>query len=171
MQTKAYKITILASVIAILISSFTVGRQIYLNKSPDLLSFSLIHFGGYLFFLLMPVELLFIYYLVQGFNIPVLLIVALATAIVAQIIDYLIGYLVSRQVINNIIGTERYKKTKAYIDKYGDAAVFVFNALPLSSSILSLVAGMLRYRFRNLLIYSFSGLLLKYTVIVLLFEL
>ena len=63
MQTKAYKIIILISVLAILISSFTVGRQIYLDREPTLFSFSVIHFGGYLFFLLMPVELLFIYYL------------------------------------------------------------------------------------------------------------
>lgn len=170
MQTKAYKIIILISVLAILISSFTVGRQIYLNREPNILSFSVIHFGGYLFFLLMPVELLFIYYLIQNFNIPILFITALVTAVVAQIIDYLIGYLASNQVIYNMIGIKKYRKTKKYIDKYGNLTVFVFNCLPLSSSILSLVAGMLRYRFRNLIIYSFIGLLLKYTVIVLLFS-
>jgi membrane protein DedA with SNARE-associated domain len=68
-----------------------------------------------------------------------------------------------------MIGKERYKRTKGYIDKYGNLTVFVFNSLPLSSSVLSLVAGMLRYNFKNLVIYSFLGLLLKYIIVVFLF--
>ncbi len=158
------------SAIVILVSSFTIGRQIYLGREPDLLSFSLIHFGGYLFFLLMSVELLFIYYLLEDFNIPILFIMALLTAMVAQIIDYLLGYLVSGQIIHNLIGEKKYNRAKKYIDKYGNLAVFMFNSLPLSSSILSLVAGMLRYRLRNLVIYSLFGLAIKYGVIVLPFS-
>ncbi|MCH8003117.1 MAG: VTT domain-containing protein [Nanoarchaeota archaeon] len=170
MRSKTIIPIIVISVIAILLSSFTIGRQIFLGRQPDIVSFSTIHFAGYLFFLLMPVELLFIYYLIEDFNIPILLVAALATAMVAQIIDYVIGYLVSNKVINKVIGEKKYKNTKKYIDKYGDLAVFVFNTLPLSSSILSLVAGMLRYRFRNFVIYSFVGLLIKYSAIVLLFS-
>ncbi|HJN57137.1 MAG: VTT domain-containing protein [Candidatus Woesearchaeota archaeon] len=169
MRNKFYLSTILITIVVILISSLTIGRQIYLERQPDLFSFSLIHFSGYLFFLLMPVEILFAYYAIEGFNLPVLLTAALLTAMAAQIIDYVIGYLVSRQVINKMIGKERYKRTKGYIDKYGNLTVFVFNSLPLSSSVLSLVAGMLRYNFKNLVIYSFLGLLLKYIIVVFLF--
>lgn len=168
-DNKTYKLLIVISILAILISSFTIGRQIYLDRQPNLISFSTIHFAGYLFFMLMPVELLFTYYLVENFNIPILLVTALITAIVAEIIDYFIGYLVSGHVINKLIGEIRYRKTRKYIDKYGNLAVFVFNVLPLSSSVLSLVAGILRYKFRNFLIYSLSGLFIKYIVIILFF--
>ena len=169
MPKQRYKLIIIISIIAILISSFTIGRQIYLGREPDIVSFSIIHFAGYLFFMLMPVEILFTYYLIEDVNLVILLILALVTAMVAQIIDYLIGYLVSNHVIHKLIGEKKYKKTKKYMDKYGNLTVFVFNFLPLSSSVLSLVAGMLRYRFRNFVIYSLMGLSLKYFIIVLLF--
>jgi len=170
MRSKTIILTIVISVIAILLSSFTIGRQIFLGRQPDIVSFSTIHFAGYLFFLLMPVELLFIYYLVEDFNIPILLVAALVTAVIAQIIDYAIGYWVSNKFINKIIGEKKYNRTKKYIAKYGNLTVFVFNLFPLSSSVLALVAGMLRYKFRNFVIYSFVGLLIKYSVIVLLFS-
>ena len=170
MPKTGYKIIIIISIIAILISSLTIGRQIFLGNEPDIVSFSVIHFAGYLFFLLMPVEILFTYYFIEDVNVIVLLILALVTAIAAQMIDYLIGYLVSNQVIHNLMGKKRYRNLKKYMDRYGNLAVFVFNALPLSSSVLSLVAGMLRYKFRNFVIYSFMGLSLKYFIIVLLFS-
>jgi len=162
--------TIIISVVAIILSSYTIGRQIFLGRQPDLISFSTIHFAGYLFFLLMPVELLFIYYLVENFNIPFLLAAALLTAMIAQIIDYALGYWASNKVINKIIGVKKYGKIKLYLDKYGKLTVLVFNLFPLSSSVLALVAGMLRYKFRIFVIYSFIGLLVKYSVIVLLFS-
>lgn len=170
MSKQGYKLIIIISIIAMLVSSLTIGRQIFLGRELDIVSFSVIHFAGYLFFLLMPVEILFTYYLIEDVNIIVLLILALVTAIVAQIIDYLIGYLVSNKVIHNLIGEKKYNRSRKYIDKYGNLAVFVFNFLPLSSSVLSLVAGMLRFKFRNFVIYSLMGLSLKYFVIVLLFS-
>ena len=170
MRIKHIATTLILSVSAIILASITIGRQIYYQRQPDILSFSLIHFGGYLFFLLMPVEILFTYYLIRDYNLIILIIVALATAIAAQTIDYLIGYVVSNQIIYKIIGEKKYKKTEKYMNRYGNLTIFVFNFLPLSSPILALVAGMLRYKFRNLLFYSFLGLSIKYVVIVLLFS-
>jgi len=161
--------TVLISIVAIAASSLTIGRQIYLQRQPDIISFSLIHFAGYLFFLLMPVEILFAYYLVESFNVPLLYVVAVITAIVAQIIDYAIGHFFSDHVIHKMIGVKRYNKTKNYMDKYGNLTVFVFNLFPLSSSVLSAVAGILRYNFRNFVIYSLAGLSIKYLVIIFLF--
>jgi membrane protein DedA with SNARE-associated domain len=169
MRIKHIVSTLLFSALAIILASITIGRQIYYQRQPDIISFSLIHFAGYLFFLLMPVEILFTYYLVENYNVFILLAVALATAIVAQTIDYLVGKLVSNQIIHKFIGMKKYKKTEDYINKYGNLTVFVFNVLPLSSPILALVAGMLRYRFRNLVLYSFLGLSIKYGIIALIF--
>jgi hypothetical protein len=75
-------IAFLTSVTAILLVSFTVGREIYEGKSESLACFTMVHFGGYLFFLLMPVEMAFIYYL--SFYSEIKLIgVALGTAFAA----------------------------------------------------------------------------------------
>src|SRR5690554_7718412 len=51
------------SVVIILIISYTIGLDIYEGSNQTLTSFSLIHFSGYLFFLLMPVEMAFVWYL------------------------------------------------------------------------------------------------------------
>ena len=168
-KSKTYKLILLISILAIIISSMTVGRQIYLDRQPDIISFSTIHFAGYLFFMLMPVEILFTYYLVEDFNIQILLIAALFTAIAAQIIDYIMGYFLGGRIIDKLIGEKKYKKREKYINKYGGISIFIFNLFPLSSPVLSLAAGMVKYKFRYFLLYSFLGLSLKYIVLVLYF--
>ncbi|NQU88105.1 MAG: VTT domain-containing protein [Mariniphaga sp.] len=161
-------IILITSLIAIIIVSMTVGKELYEGKSQSIFSFGLIHFSGYLFFLLMPVEMAFIYYLSYSKEAE-LIAVALGTAISAQIIDYLIGYSVSTKFINNIVGEKRIGRAEKYIKKYGNLTIFVFNLLPLSSPVIALVAGMLKYKFRDVLIYSICGLIIKYAVLSLLF--
>ena len=49
---------------AIAIASLTVGRDIYYgSRDQGLLSFAIVNACGYLFFLFMPVEIAFVYYL------------------------------------------------------------------------------------------------------------
>ncbi|HPF52201.1 MAG TPA: VTT domain-containing protein [Draconibacterium sp.] len=159
---------LLTSLAAILIVSFTLGKEWYEGKSQSLFSFALIHFSGYLFFLLMPVEVAYIYYL-KFFSGLEMIGIALGTAISAQIVDYLIGISISSAVLNNLVGEKRILKAERQILKYGNLTLFVFNLFPLSSSVISLAAGMLKYRFRNFLIYSVAGLVIKYLVINLIF--
>lgn len=157
-----------SSVLAIALVSFTLGREWYLGKSQSMVSFALIHFSGYLFFLLMPVEMAFIYYL-PYFNELKLITVALLTAETAQIIDYLIGFSLSSKFIYSIVSEKQILKAEKHIYKYGHLAIFVFNLLPLSSSVISVAAGMLKYSFRKFLIYNITGLAFKYLVITLIF--
>jgi len=151
--------------IIIAILSSTIGREIVSQKQPTLTSFSVVHFSGYLFFILMPVEALVPWYVSEGYDPLLLVVVALITALIAQLIDYAIGYLVSDDVIHKWIGDKKYAKAKKHIDSYGHWAILIFNLLPLSSPILTLVAGMVRYPLRKVVIYSFIGLTVKYFVI------
>jgi membrane protein DedA with SNARE-associated domain len=162
-------IVFITSLIAILLVSFTVGREWYEGKSQSLWSFGAIHFAGYLFFLLMPVEMAFIYYL-PAFNDLILILIALATACVAQMVDYLIGLWVRATIIQNFVGPKQLRKAEKYIRKYGDLTIFVFNLFPLSSSVISLVAGMLKYRFSHFILVSLGGLIIKYVVLSLAFR-
>lgn len=159
---------LLALATAIVILSVTIGRDLYVGRTQSIQSFAFIHFSGYLFFFLMPVEMAFIYYL--SFLDPArLLSVALLTAGSAQVIDYAIGYSLSTRNIRYFIGEKRIRKAEKSIQRYGALAIFVFNLLPLSSPIIALVAGMLKYRLRNLMIYSMAGLLIKYMTLSLAF--
>jgi len=155
---------IITSVVAILIVSFTLGREWYEGKNQSIFSFALIHFSGYLFFLLMPVELAYIYYL-SFFSDLEMFAVAIFTAIAAQLIDYFIGYSVSSTIVNNLVGEDRIKNAEKHIQKYGNLTIFIFNILPLSSSIIAVAAGMVKYRFTGFIIYSTAGLIMKYLLI------
>jgi membrane protein YqaA with SNARE-associated domain len=159
---------LVTSFIAILIVSFTAGKELYEGKSQSLASFGLIHFSGYLFFLLMPVEMAFVYYL-SYFNDFKMIGVALSTAVSAQLIDYIIGLSVRTVIIQRFVGQKRIENAEKYIRKYGNLTIFVFNLFPLSSPVISVVAGMLKYRFAEFLLFSITGLILKYFILILIF--
>ena len=96
----------------------------------------------------MPVEIAFIYYL-PYFNKLEVITVALFTAETAQIIDYFIGYSISTRYIFKIISEKQILKAEKQIYSYGNLTILMFNLLPLSSSVISLAAGMIRYRFKT----------------------
>jgi membrane protein DedA with SNARE-associated domain len=155
---------------AIVIASMTVGRDIYSgSRDEGMMSFAIVNACGYLFFLFMPVEVAFVYYLQGEINVLALNAVAIGTALFSQAIDYLIGLSVSNKFIDRLIGRRRYEKAEANIEKYGNLTIIVFNALPLSSPVISLAAGMLRLNIRNTLICTVIGLLIKYTALTLIF--
>jgi membrane protein DedA with SNARE-associated domain len=155
---------------AIAIASVTMGRDIYYGSRDDgMLSFAIVNTCGYLFFLVMPVEVAFVYYLQGDMSVAALNAVAVGTALFSQAIDYSIGLLMSDKFIDNLIGRKRYVKAERYIEKYGNVTIFVFNALPLSSPVISLAAGMLRYRIRPTIIFTVLGLGFKYLVLTLVF--
>jgi len=168
---KSTLFTLIGFVLVVLLLSSTLGRQIVAGKEPGLESFSIIHFAGYLFFLVMPVEALLPYYIIQGHNPIFLLLLAVITALIAQLIDYGIGYLAPNKFIKEIIGPKKYKKSKRIIDKYGKIIIFIFNLFPLSSPIIVLVAGMMRFKLKHTIFYSFLGLVLKYSIIISIFYL
>jgi len=152
--------------LVIVLISITLGKEWY-NESgeTDLFWFAFIHFLGYLFFLLMPVEMVFIMYLPHQNGVLTILSIAMATAVFAQLIDYFIGYTFSNNVINKWIGKKRFEKAENKIKKYGNWVVFAFNVTPLSSPIIALAAGMVKHPLGQLLLYSISGLFLKYLIL------
>jgi membrane protein DedA with SNARE-associated domain len=151
-----------------LVSSI-IGSSILKGTQPTLSSFIFIHFSGYLFFILSPVELFFLFLIRLSYNAYLLIFLAVTTAMFAQLIDYMIGYFISDKFIVEVLGEKKYESSKKRIEKYGSLTIFLFNLLPLSSPIIALVAGMLKYKLKKALFYSFVGLLLKYILIAIIF--
>lgn len=164
-------VAVLLMIAAIVIASLTVGHDIYYgSRDQGLLSFAIVNFAGYIFFLIMPVEIAFIYYVQGDISIIALNAVAIGTALFGQVINYAFGVLLSNRIIDTLIGRRRYEKAEDKLRKYGNIVIFVFNALPLSSDIISMAAGMLRHRIRDAAFFTLSGLLLKYVVMTLIFK-
>ena len=140
-------------------------RHVVVGDNAGLWLFSLVHFAGYLFFIISPVELLFIGMLVEDIDPSILVLLAIGTALMAQSIDYAIGFALSDTVIQKIISERKYRRQRRRIDAYGGATIFVFCLLPLSSPIVVLIAGMVRYPFGKMLAISCSGLASKYLLL------
>lgn len=168
-------IVVILAAVAITVASLTVGRDIYHEVyygskagSNPLISFAIINLAGYLFFFFIPVEVAFIYYL-SGVDFLMLNAVALSTALISQSVDYVIGYSFSTRIVDKLIGRSRYEKAEAKIRRYGNITILVFNILPLSSPVISLVAGMLKHRVKDTLLYTVLGLGLKYILLTIIF--
>jgi membrane protein DedA with SNARE-associated domain len=157
---------LLTAVIAIFLATYTLGTAIYEGQSPSLTSFALIHFAGYLFFLLMPVEALVPVYQGEGHAGSTLILVAVATALTAQAIDFGIGRAIKEDAVHKVIGEKRYERLKANVDRWGGWAILLFNLLPLSSPNMLLVAGIMRYSARKAFLFRLMGLTAKYAAIV-----
>ena len=162
-------IFIVGLLVGIYLVSSIIGSSILKGTQPTISSFIFIHFSGYLFFILSPVELFFLYLISLDYNPFLLIFLAVITAMLAQLIDYIIGYFLSDRFIVDVLGEKKYEKSKKRIEKYGNLTIFLFNLLPLSSPIIALVAGMLRYKLKKVLLYSFAGLFFKYIIISLIF--
>ena len=164
-------VLVLLIVLMTAIASLTIGRDIFMNNEKSILSFAIVNFSGYFFFFLfMPVELPFIYYLRTGYDPFILNLVALGTAMSSQVIDYLIGYFFSKGIIDRLIGRRRYEKAETEIRKFGNLTLFLFNFLPFSSPVISLTAGMLKYRAKDAFLFSLAGLICRYLLMTLIFH-
>ena len=152
--------------LAAAVLSLTVGRDLYAGRAPDLGSFALVHFAGYLFFIVMPVEVLVPWYLGEGHAGGLLIGLAVGTAMAAQLIDYGIGRLVSDKVVPHLIGRRRLERARDAIERYGRWAILLFNLLPLSSPVLLAAAGVVRFGLVRAMAWSATGLMLKYSVMV-----
>lgn len=168
MSKKSLKLKIVLVFSVIFLLSLTLLNNILIGNSTNIISFSLSNFMSYLFFLLLPAELFFIYYL--NFHNPfILLLVAISTALLAQTCDYIFGYL-ARKNTKELIKPQTYKKYRKYFLKYGYYAIFFFNVTPLSSPIMVLMSGFMKLRLRKVLLISLLGLLIKYILIILFFN-
>ncbi|MBT4446592.1 hypothetical protein HOA92_02580 [archaeon] len=150
--------------------SVTLGRELLTVGQGSISSYILVHFAGYLFFFLLPVEALVPYYHSLGFLPELLFVLAIVTAVAAQLIDYLIGRLAPNRITKHLVGEKRYLKIESFVEKHGAWLIFIFNLFPLSSSVVAVVAGVLEYRWWKWLIYSGLGLIVKYLVILILLE-
>ncbi len=171
-NVKKLIVSVLFIAAAVTVASLTIGRDIYSGKAGNgLWSFAIVSLAGYLFFLFIPVEVAFIYYVNAGENILWLNMIAMGTAIFSQSVDYLIGYSLSTHIIDILIGRKRFEKAENRIRHYGNLTIFIFNLFPLSSPVVSLAAGMLKHRIRDTIFFTVSGLLLKYLMLSLVWPL
>lgn len=164
-----YVFPLISLFLIFLVISWFIEQSILAQESLSLSVFAGVHFLGYLFFLLLPVEAFYIVMLLDGASPLQLLIIALITGTVAQFLDYAAGRLLPERTITYLIGEKRHTKGKRLLHKYGYLAVLFLTLSPFSSPLIVLIAGLMRLKFRYVFIYTLIGLLVKYLALNLFF--
>lgn len=121
-------------------------------------------FGG-LFFIFLPNEIIFTTFL--GKNNPYLILLIFLIGLSCSYwANYYIG-LKFAKVVKHIIKAENFYKTKGIINKYGKAAIFLFNVTPLPSQQLTAVLGVFKYNKARFYTFFLAGQTIKYILIIL----
>jgi len=122
-------------------------------------------FGG-LFFLPVPLELVFLNFLRAGHFAGLLMGIYLLGILISYSINYWIGGKLT-YASKKIISYKKFYKIKGFINKHGALGVFVFNVLPLPSQILSAILGVFNYNKTRFYVFTMAGQVTKYIAIVL----
>ena len=115
---------------------------------------------GGLFFIFMPLEILFLNSLRAGnpfFSIMVLYVLGI-------LISYTINYFIGAKLSNfarKIISPKQFYSIKGKINRYGAWAIFMFNVLPLPSQPLAAILGVFRYNLTRFYVFFLAGQIVK----------
>ena len=142
-----------------------VKAQIY---SGTLMGLFLTGLIGGLFFIPVPLELLFLAFVSR--NDPLLAtVVMLAGLTLSYAFDYYLGYRFST-FSRKLISAKQFYTIKSKLNRYGKIALFIFNVFPLPSQPLLFICGVFRYNKTRVFLYSFAGWVIKLSVIALLYN-
>lgn len=114
---------------------------------------------GGLFFIFMPLEILFIRF-VQNNSLLLVFPVYIGGLFIAYSLNYLIGSKLSGSA-KRLISPKKFYKSKSILNKYGKWAIFAFNAVPLPSQALAAILGVFNYNKTRFYVFFLAGQLVK----------
>ncbi len=143
--------------------------QQYFGTSKFFGAFFITLIGG-LFFVFVPLEIIFVGLLALGQPPFFLIAMYLLGLSFSYSANYFIGSFLSR-IPKKLISKRRYVKLKRVINRssYSGGVVFLFNFLPLPSQPLSALLGVFKYETLKFYLYTFSGQVLKYLFLTLIY--
>jgi membrane protein YqaA with SNARE-associated domain len=121
---------------------------------------------GGLFFVVMPVEILFARFLAAENPFLAVLLIYLSGLAVAYTVNYFIGWRLSG-VAKKLIAPRKFYKLKGTLNRYGAIAIYIFNAVPLPSQPLAAILGVFRYNKTRFYVFFLLGQLTKCSLIAL----
>jgi membrane protein DedA with SNARE-associated domain len=132
-----------------------------------LLGFFYACFFGSLFFIFLPMELLFLYYLSLGFSVPLIMVLMILGSLMGLCLDYAFGLIVGARLVKFIL-REKFDKFHNMITRWGSFVVFIGNAIVFPIQPVSVVIGAARFSFGKFIIFTILGLFVKIFVLVVL---
>lgn len=124
---------------------------------------------GSIFFLMLPSEALFLYYLnsTQHFVLVILLILVVGN-LVGMILNYGFGRLVGEKVTKKLF-KKLFPKYKRFVETYGKWVLIIGNIIPGPIEVLAVFYGSFKFNFKQYCIYVFIGRLIKFFLLFIAF--
>jgi len=122
-------------------------------------------FFGSLFFIFLPIELLFLYYLALGYSVPLVIALVMIGYLMGLSIDYLFGFVVGAKMLKFFLRT-KFDKFHNMTSKWGAAVVLIGNIIPFPIQPASVVIGSAKYSFKKFFLLSLLGVFVKLFALV-----
>lgn len=135
-------------------------------ESKSLLGLFYISFFGSLFFISLPLEVIFLFYLGLNYTVFQIMTVIIIGELIGTVINYFIGLFVGEKAMEWLL-KKQYSDFKFKINRAGAFILLVGNIIPFPIDIFVLVLGTVKYNFRRLIIYTILGKLIKLTLLYL----
>ena len=147
----------------LIINSFFAHILVHVKGATFLGVFYASLFGG-LFFVIMPLEAVFVAFLRAGHSPFILIPIYVSGLVISYTVNYLIGMKLT-EISKKLITPKKFYKIKKVINRFGAPAVFVFNVLPLPSQPLAAILGVFKYNKTKFYFFFVIGQVIKYTLI------
>lgn len=124
---------------------------------------------GSLFFVMMPSEAIFLYYVSSTYynSFTIIFIVVFGT-VIGFTFNYLLGLLLGEKILRKIFKKD-FDKYKKLIDNWGGWFIFLGNIIPGPIEILSLFFGGFKYNYKKFIILTALGRAIKYLLLFIAF--
>lgn len=136
--------------------------QLNITQMTALGSLYTAFFGG-LFFVFLPLEVIFVSFL-SKMNPVLLVIIFVGSLMTAFYINYLVGSHFG-EIAKKVITPKKFYALKGRLNRHGVLAIFLFNVLPLPSPPFMAILGVFRYNLKKMYLYAFLGQTIKFTLL------
>jgi len=124
-------------------------------------------FFGALFFVFLPIEVLFLYYVSLGYSVPVIIALTIIGNLMGLFLDYLFGFVLGARMLKFFLRS-KFEKFHNMTEKWGGVIVVVGNIIPFPIQLASVIIGAARYSFVKFVIFTFLGLFVKLFALIML---
>jgi len=122
-------------------------------------------FFGSLFFIFLPLEFLFLYYLTLGYSIPTMVALALIGNVMGLCLDYLFGFTLGARVIKFFFRNS-FDRFHDIIMKWGAIIILGGNVIPFPIQAVSVIVGSARYSFKKFFLFTVIGIVAKLVILI-----
>ncbi len=134
-------------------------------KGKTLLGMFYSSFFGACFFVVLPIEVVFLYFLSLKYHFLLVYFVTVIGTVLGLIFDYLIGFLIGIPILRYFL-KKKYERYSKLIERYGSWIIFVGNLIIFPIDIVSLIVGSLRFSFRKFVVYTLLGTAIKFAALI-----